>query len=383
MKSLLFILFFLSSFYCYSQNIKVSATGDIMAHDNLQYYALASENGYETLFEPVKDIFLSDDITIANFETPVSDEIGVKNFPYFNANTSLVKAIKKSGIEVISLANNHSFDQREKGIISTIDAVKKENLIYSGMGLNPKDAKKTAIFNCKGVIIGFLSATFSVNGISMTEKNDKPYVNLVLMEDDKKFDEFCGEIRDAKKKVDFLIVAYHSGTEYNRFPSDTQTKCLKKIADSGADVVLGHHPHVLQKIEYYNTSDSRKVLIAYSLGNLISGQSNYLHQYKNKNSALYEENFTKTAEGVILQFEINRWNDKFYISNANVIPLFNLRYIVRINNKNYSAFKTELIKNILNIDEKESSIENISIIKDMVKYRLEKMKELIKIPFNM
>ena len=130
---ILLTLIFLSIFVkIYPQTVKVSAVGDIMAHDNLQYYALATDNGYESLFESTKDIFMSDDITIANLETPISDEIGVKNFPYFNAKVSLVEAIKKSGIDLLSLANNHSLDQRENGIVSTLRAVNDNNLLYAG-----------------------------------------------------------------------------------------------------------------------------------------------------------------------------------------------------------------------------------------------------------
>ncbi len=310
MKNFFLFFFIFFTLYLFPQSIKVSDVGDILNHDNLQYYALATEKGYETLFIPTKDIFKSDDITFANLETPVSDEIGVKNFPYFNAKESLITAIKNSGIEVLSLANNHSFDQKSRGVISTIKAVEKSDIIYSGVGLTHADAKKPVYFNIKGVFFAFLSATFSVNGIHMPDDKDSPCANLVPMENDKIFNEFCKIIKNAKKNVDFLIVAYHCGTEYNNFPSNIQTESLKKIAESGADVVLGHHPHVLQKIEYYNTRDQRKALIAYSLGNFISGQSIYLSKFKNKNSPLYHEDFVKTSEGAILQFEINKWNNK-------------------------------------------------------------------------
>ncbi|HOV15523.1 MAG TPA: CapA family protein, partial [Spirochaetota bacterium] len=280
MKYFILIISLLYTINCFSQNIKISAVGDIMAHDNLQYYALAKESKYETLFASTKDIFLSDDITIANLETPISDEIGVKNYPFFNAKSLLVEAIKKSGIEILSLANNHSFDQGELGITSTIEYVKKNQLIYSGIGLNPEEAKSVKIFIYKGVVFGFLSATFSVNGLAMSEKSDKPYAYLVPMENERLFKEFCDTIYKTKKIVDFMIVSYHSGTEYSNTPSKIQTNCLEQIAEAGADVVLGHHPHVLQKIEYFKTKDLRKVLIAYSLGNFISGQANYLHKLK-------------------------------------------------------------------------------------------------------
>lgn len=380
---ILLTLIFLSIFVkIYPQTVKVSAVGDIMAHDNLQYYALATDNGYESLFESTKDIFMSDDITIANLETPISDEIGVKNFPYFNAKVSLVEAIKKSGIDLLSLANNHSLDQRENGIVSTLRAVNDNNLLYAGSGLTPKEARSPYIFNRNGIIFGFLSATFSLNGIPLTEKEDKPFVYLVPTDNRESFSDFCKNIQETKKVVDFLIVAYHCGDEYTNTPPKYQSDALEKIAESGADVVLGHHPHVLQKIEYHTTSDLRKVLIAYSLGNFISGQANNLTNLKSGDKALYEDNFTKTAESIILQFDINRWDNNFFVSNVKIIPLYNLRYREKIGNINYSGFKTELIENIVEKESCKDFFNNYDAVKDLVKYRLDKMKKLIELPFS-
>ncbi|OHD12085.1 MAG: hypothetical protein A2086_16190 [Spirochaetes bacterium GWD1_27_9] len=351
-----------------------------MAHDNLQEYALANEAGYFVLFEKTKSIFLKDDLTIGNLETPVCDTIPIKGFPQFNAKTSLVTAIKNAGVDVVSLANNHSYDQRDIGVTSTIEAVKKEGLIYSGTGFTPEIARKPVIFSKNGVIFGFFSATFSINGINIIEEEDKPYVNLVPMENEKRLENFCKIIAETKKTVDFMIVAYHCGTEYTNTPIEIQEKALKKIAESGADLVLAHHPHVLEKIEYFKTLDKRNVLIAYSLGNFISAQARYLPKLKNNNQ-IYDSVLSKTAEGIILQLDVVKWDNNLNIVNPRIIPIFNISFRTEQNKKMYQGFQTTLIEDILKDDFTDSRFEsNIPDIKKLVTYRFEKIKKLIDLP---
>ncbi|MCK4798921.1 MAG: CapA family protein, partial [Spirochaetes bacterium] len=267
-----------------------------MAHYNLQRYALSEEDKYLCLFKATNKIFLEDDLSIGNLETPICDELPIEGFPEFNAKGILVDAIAQSGIEVLSLANNHSLDQDFYGITTTINEVKKRGLIYAGTGNNTRDAKKVVIFKVKGFVIGFLSATWTTNIIQRVIKKDKPYVYRVPMQHEKMVDEFCKKINKAKKNVDLLIVAYHAGKEYVSTPIIEKKKLLKKFANSGADVILSHHPHVLQTIEYYNTKDNRKALIAYSLGNFISAQARYIPALRKKNNWIYDSVLSKTAE---------------------------------------------------------------------------------------
>ena len=174
LKLLIFLILF--NFNLSSENIKItiSAIGDIMAHDNLQYYALATPNGYGTLFENTKKVLLKDDLTIANLETPVDDDLPIENFPCFNAKSSYIHAIINAGINVLSLANNHSFDQGESGVISTLKNVTESGLIYSGTGLTPEESKTPTIFEVKKIKVGFLSLTFAVNINSYKETKSRP-----------------------------------------------------------------------------------------------------------------------------------------------------------------------------------------------------------------
>jgi hypothetical protein len=384
MKNILCLVFIFISFNVFSQNTKItiSAIGDIMAHDNLQEYALATDKGYDVFFEQTKNIFLNDDLTIGNLETPVNDLIGVKGYPCFNAKTSLVDSIKKAGIEAVSLANNHSYDQGEKGVISTLETVNKAGIINSGTGFTPGESKIPKIFTVKDIKIGFFSFTFSLNGSNIIESADHAYVNLVPMENEKRLQEFYDIIKETKKNVDIMIVSYHCGDEYKSEPVVIQEKVLKQIAEAGADVVLGHHPHVLEKVEYYETKDARKVLIAYSLGNFISAQARYIPKLNDENKWIYDSVLSKTAEGMILQFDITNWEGKFYVSSPRIIPIFNLCFVYRKNNRNYDGYQVDFMEKILKMDEKSDArfAKNIGQIKNLVSYRLEKIKKLVNLP---
>lgn len=363
----------------FAQRITVSAVGDIMAHLDMQQYLLAHEEEYNLLFEPTEHVFKSDDLTFANLETPVNDELEVSGFPQFNAKSSLVTAVRNAGIEVVSLANNHSLDKGEKGVLSTIEAVESNGLLYSGTGRTPALSKRVLFFRSKGLIIGFLSLTFSVNGIYYKEKKGSPAVNLTVLGNKKSLNEYCALIKEAKQHCDVMIVAYHSGKEYVNEPIAIKTEVMKSLAEAGTDVILGHHPHVLQKVEYYERKSGGRCLIAYSLGNFTSAQARYYYYYRSKE--LHDSLPVKTAESIILQFDIVKWNGTVEVISPRMLPLFNVTYTKEIGNKLYRGYKTYLIEDI-----KEDRYEflkkhkNIDKIKGIVEYRMEKIKEIVGLP---
>jgi len=360
--------------------IRVSAIGDIMAHLSLQEYILTEKDGYLSLFKKTNKIFFNDDLTIGNLETPICDNLPIEGFPCFNAKKGLVDAISKSSIEVLSLANNHAIDQGIPGIRSTIDEVKNKNIIYTGAGYTPDEAMNPKIIKINGIIIGIISVTWTTNILQKEIVNNRPYVYQIFMEDTERLNQLYNKIKNVRKKVDLLIVTYHAGKEYSQEPINIKKTILKNIADSGADVVLSHHPHVLQPVEYYNTKDKREVLIAYSLGNFISAQARYINSLK-KNDPIYDSLLSKTSEGIILQFDVIRKNKNIFIVNACIMPLLNVVFLKKVNNKYILGYQTILIDEILNINKDDNQFKsNINEVKKLASYRLKKIKELIKLP---
>lgn len=374
MKKYLYVIyaFFAINYYSYAQIVKFTVIGDIMAHDNLQEFALATPEGYSALFNTTKDIFLSDDITFANLEVPIRDDKDISGYPLFNAKSGLVKAVKEAGIDILSLANNHSIDQSYEGISSTIDAVEKEGLIYAGTGKNPADAKKVKIFLKNGITFGFIAATFYLNGIYMKEKEDAPYAYLVEIDNTGDIEEFCDRIRETKAATDFTIVSYHFGVEYSRKPLEAHVKVVEKMANSGGDLILGHHPHVLQEIKRFKTTDGRNTLIFYSLGNFISAQARYLDNPGADVEKLYDSVLTRTAESLVAQFDVVKLDGKVSIVNASAIPFFNMRYVYKSDDKTYDGFELRKMSDIITGDDlsDDKFRDNADLFKNIVLYRL-------------
>ncbi len=383
MKKYLYVIFafFAINYYSNAQIVKFTVIGDIMAHDNLQEFALATPEGYSVLFNTTKDIFLSDDITFANLEVPIRDEKDISGYPLFNAKSGLVKAVKEAGIDMLSLANNHSIDQSYAGISSTIDAVEKEGLIYAGTGKTPNEAKKAKIFLKNGITFGFISATFYLNGIYMKEIEDAPYAYLVEIDNTDDIDEFCERIRQTKAATDFTIVSYHFGIEYSKKPLDSHVKVVEKLANSGGDLILGHHPHVLHETKYFKTTDGRNSLIFYSLGNFISAQARYLDNPDADPEKLYDSVLTRTAEALVAQFDVVKLDGRTSIVNASAIPFFNMRYVYKSGDKTYDGFELRRMNEIIAGDDLSGDKfrENAGLFKDIVLYRLNEIfKNILK-----
>jgi len=204
------------------------------------------------IFKNVKELLEKGDITFGNLECPLCEGLDFVEKKYvFSAKEGCAEILKKAGFDILSIANNHIIDCKEKGIEKTKKALEKNDLKYLGIG---KGQQEPTIIDKNGIKIGFLAYC----------KKQKMFRKL------KKIPYIVGEniIDDVKKAdVDFLVVSVHWGREYNLRPSEKQVELAKKIIDNGADVVVGHHAHIPQKIEEYN-----KGLIAYSLGNFVFDQ---------------------------------------------------------------------------------------------------------------
>lgn len=381
---IILILFFSSLIDSFSfDKITITAIGDIMAHKDLQEWILLSKEHYLKYFDTTKKIFLSDDLTIANLETPVCDKQDIEGFPTFNAKAELIEAIISSGIELVSFANNHTLDQGYTGIEATIETFKKNKLKYAGAGSNRIDANKPLFFSVKGINIGYISATSLMNYLPQYDITKFPSVNFIPLDNDKIIKSFCKLITDTKKLVDIVIVSFHAGVEYSQIVNKLKEKRFKEFTEAGADVILGHHPHVIQKVEYHLTKDKRKCLIAYSLGNFISAQARYVKQLKRNDKWIYDSLLAKTAESILLQFDIVKYNNKYIIIKPRIIPYYNIVIRKKISDKLYhNGYRLIRIDHILQA--KQDDIEyldySLKAIKNLVKYRLDKIKEVTKIP---
>ncbi len=246
------------------------AVGDNLIHDTVYEQAAArSSSGYDfsDAYERIADKISEPDVAILNQETIISTEHNVSSYPMFNSPVEVGDEMLEIGFDVFNIATNHSIDCGEKGLVSAINFWKSKNAVTTGAYLNNDDFNNIPMRDVNGVKIAYLGLTESTNGLSLPDDSD---VILVKASDESLLQQ---RIMKAKETADVVIVNAHWGNEYTHEPTDAQRELAQKLAAWGADVIIGHHPHVIQPVEYITNSDGRKTLVAYSLGNFISAQN--------------------------------------------------------------------------------------------------------------
>lgn len=244
-----------------AEPLVITAVGDIMLSGSSEKtYRL---NGYEYAFAATKEILQQGDIVIGNLESPLASsgaEFRDKKFR-FKTDPKAARALKTAGFTHLSLANNHILDFGAEGLRQTREALDRHSILYAGAGRNLAVARIAAITELKGVKVAFLSysLTYPEEFFAGTERAGTApgYAPLVT-----------ADIVNAKKTADCVIVSFHWGGEGLDKPKPYQIAAAHQAIDAGADIILGHHPHILQGIEYYG-----KGIIFYSLGNFAFGST--------------------------------------------------------------------------------------------------------------
>ncbi|OZM57492.1 hypothetical protein CIB95_08540 [Lottiidibacillus patelloidae] len=246
--------------------VKIAAIGDILIHNVVYYDAKTADGGYDfrPMFEPVKHYLESADITIANQETMIGGtDIGLSSYPRFNSPFEVGDALKYVGVDVVTLANNHTLDRGEVAIKNAINHWNALDITYTGAYISKEDSQQIRYMNKNDIKFSFLSYTYGTNGIPVPKGKDY-LVNLINKDKMKK------DINEAKQNSDVTIVSMHFGNEYELMPNNYQIDLAEFLAKEGVDIVIGHHPHVLQPVQWINRPDGKKTFVAYSLGNFIS-----------------------------------------------------------------------------------------------------------------
>lgn len=180
----------------------------------------------------------------------------------FAASPLLAKFLKHAGFDIVSLANNHTMDCGKSGLLETMSHLKKLDIAFCGAGKNEREALSPTILTINGLRVAFLAySDFSPEGIIRLPESP----TIAVLDEDVLYD----EIRKAKKKADIIVVSFHWGREFYPLPTARQRRIAEESIAAGADLILGHHPHVLQPVEIKVNESGRKAVIAYSLGNFI------------------------------------------------------------------------------------------------------------------
>ncbi|WP_050804696.1 CapA family protein [Sporosarcina newyorkensis] len=234
----------------------IGMIGDVLLH-----YPINTYPSYDFAFEAVKEKMAGIDFLLANQESmPGGVELGLSTYPKFNSPKHIIQDLQSAGVDMISLANNHTLDKGEIGVLKSIQHAQEYAMPYVGAYESIEDQEYQRIVEVNGIQIGVLAYTYGTN------VGSAPYGKeyLVNMMDRVKIAE---DIRRLKPIVDVTVVSLHWGPEYSLSTSDSQEELAEFVANNGADIIFGHHPHVLQR---YGEVGNAKVF--FSLGNFYSAQ---------------------------------------------------------------------------------------------------------------
>ena len=239
-------------------NVTISLVGDILLSRGVE--EAIKENSIENLFEGVQKKLNHSEIVLGNLECALT-ESGVPALKVetllFKTDPIHAKALCNAGFSILNLANNHSMDYGSEGISSTISALDECGIASLGAGADKTQANQPVFIKKEGIVFGFLGfSDFPADGyFTFSDRADVTFVDRKTL---------ANRVHSAKEECNFLIVSFHWGEEFAPDCDDMQKELAHLAADSGADLIVGHHPHVLQGVEKYGDS-----YIFYSLGNFV------------------------------------------------------------------------------------------------------------------
>lgn len=242
------------------RELRISAVGDLMLDASAR--ETMDEEGYDYPFALTKKYFGTADIVFANLEGPLTNggkRDRKKRFIFRSPPRKVALALKRAGIDIVSLANNHSLDYGAEGLSDTAFALDQQNILYVGAGKNIKAARNFEVINANGHDVAFLAYNLTFPDYSWARQR-RPGTAF----GHEKF--IRQDVKQARQHADIVVVSFHWGREVKTKLRPYQPWLARVAIDSGASLVLGHHPHILQGVEVYKGG-----LIIYSLGNYAFG----------------------------------------------------------------------------------------------------------------
>ena len=246
-----------------TSKVSIIMVGDALIHEAVYKDAIIGYQKFDfnKMIAPIGPILKKYDLCFYNQESIIGgDSLGFSSYPTFNTPSQFANTMISNGFNLVSLANNHSLDKGEKGILNSIKYWETKPIIYSGVNKSLDARIQTRIGFANGISYVLLAYTDLTNGLKRPKGREyllDVYSDSLVIADINKY----------KLLVDVILVSVHFGDEYSHTPSSRQRDIVKLLINFGVDIVIGHHPHVIQPIEWIDNT-----LVIYSLGNFISGQ---------------------------------------------------------------------------------------------------------------
>ena len=251
------------------KTVSFCAVGDNLIHAPI-YNEANTGNGYDftPAYQGVADMIAKADVAVLNQETLIcNDMYEPSTYPCFNSPAALGDHMIDIGFDVFTLANNHCLDYGEKGMSYSLDYWDGKDQVTAGTYRNIADKNNIRTAEYGGITFSFLSYTQYLNGLSLPQGSE------MIIGDSNDLEGMIADVKAAKQISEVCVVALHWGIENSDEIEDWQRIYAQALADAGADIIIGNHPHVLRGIEMIKREDGGETLCAYSLGNFISCQS--------------------------------------------------------------------------------------------------------------
>ncbi len=236
--------------------------GDVMLARGVEFYTEREAGGdFRFPFARASSTLRAADLTVGNLEHPVSARGKNQGSQYsLRAKPEALAGLADAGFDVVSLANNHIWDWGTDALSDTFLHLDAAGIRFVGAGMNESEANRPLIMELKGNSIVFVGWT-NLYPEGLEAKGDEPGISRF------REDEAAAQVSNLAATNDIVVVLIHFGDEYKTNANEVQKKIARALVDAGADLVVGHHPHVVEEVERY-----REGWIAYSLGNFVFDQ---------------------------------------------------------------------------------------------------------------
>ena len=316
-------------------SLRLLFCGDYMLHRGVKRTAMyhrrvggqgttLNNKGFDVPIRPLRSLTAKADLSFCNLECPIVHPTKGDTYCFktagafwFKAPAAAARALHSAGFRVASIANNHMDNAGPEGVKSTVEIMQKIGIAPVGGGKTFDEAHKPVVVTVQGLPIAFLAYCSSKLGRDInTAKAEEPHVcRTNPLKDDN--EQLWKDLKAAKKRAKLVVLSFHWGPkEYEYQPDERIISFARRCARAGADIIVGHHPHVLHKMERYDSPDGRRCLIMYSLGNLVSNQSPKYHA----DSVTRDEDKARRREGAAVFVTVDK--KQVCIKAVTVSPLW-------------------------------------------------------------
>jgi len=275
---------------------KKDSSANISAVGDISFSGFHHKFPSGDVFQQVRNYLQSPYLVVGNLECPLVDQgVPVPGKCTLKGNPGWADILKEHNIRLVSLANNHMMDFGEQGLVSTISSLDACGIKYAGAGSNRTEACSPVYLKIKGLTIAFLARSSVIVSSPCYAGADTAGIAFFDL------NETISSINKCKESSDIVIVSLHWGLEEYTYPTPFQVEQAKHLVCSGADVVLGHHPHILQGIQRISGG-----MVAYSLGNFLFDDFQWHRQGGGKDGNIHMTLTEENKKGMILNLSFQK-----------------------------------------------------------------------------